>query len=122
MNCLNSRLPAIGRTVDSATRSCIPPSGRTTLSTVARLDYIHVTHADPHAQRARRMLAAHPELRDLAGPQPTTAGWVRALVMGQLALAVLVGDRRWYVWVPVAYVAGATIDHALWALIHDTCH
>jgi len=89
---------------------------------VARLDYIHVTHADPHAQRARQMLAAHPELRDLAGPQPTTALWVLFLVVAQLALAAVVGDQRWYVWVPVAYIAGATIDHALWALIHDTCH
>jgi sphingolipid delta-4 desaturase len=26
------------------------------------------------------------------------------------------------VWVPCAYVIGATIDHALWALIHDCCH
>ena len=68
------------------------------------------------------MLAAHPELRDLAGPQATTALWVIALVAAQLAIAVLVGDRRWYVWVPVAYIVGATIDHALWALIHDTCH
>jgi sphingolipid delta-4 desaturase len=68
------------------------------------------------------MLAAHPELRDLAGPQPTTALWVLFLVVAQLALAAVVGDQRWYVWVPVAYIAGATIDHALWALIHDTCH
>jgi len=89
---------------------------------VASLDYIHVTHAEPHAQRAREILAAHPELRELAGPQPTTALWISSLVVVQLGLAVLVGDRPWFIWMPVAYVAGATIDHALWALIHDTCH
>ena len=27
-------------------------------------------------KRARQMLAAHPELRELAGPQPTTALWI----------------------------------------------
>jgi sphingolipid 4-desaturase/C4-monooxygenase len=89
---------------------------------VAALDYIHVTHGEPHAQRAREILAAHPELRELAGPQPTTALWILSLVVVQLGLAVLIGDRPWYIWIPVAYLAGATIDHALWALIHDTCH
>ncbi|HUK33442.1 MAG TPA: fatty acid desaturase, partial [Vicinamibacterales bacterium] len=86
------------------------------------LDYIHVTYGEPHAQRSRQMLAAHPELRELAGAQPTTALWILALVVAQLGLAVLVADRRWYIWVPVAYIVGATIDHALWALIHDSCH
>jgi len=89
---------------------------------VAALDYIHVTHPEPHAQRARQMLAAHPELRELSGPQPATALWVLLLVVAQLGLAVLVGNRSWMIWVPVAYIVGATIDHALWALIHDTCH
>ena len=86
------------------------------------LDYIRVTHGDPHAQRARQMLAAHPELRDLAGPTPSTAVWIVALVAVQLGLAFLLGHRSWMIWVPVAYLVGATIDHALWALIHDTCH
>ena len=68
------------------------------------------------------MLAAHPELRLLAGPEPHTAIWVAVLVGAQLALAVAVGNQPWYVWLPVAYLLGATIDHALWALIHETAH
>ena len=68
------------------------------------------------------MLAAHPELRELAGPTPSTALWILTLVVAQLSLAVLVGSRSWMIWVPAAYLMGATIDHALWALIHDTCH
>ena len=68
------------------------------------------------------MLAAHPELRELAGPAPVTALWTLGLVVAQIGLAVLVGSRSWMIWVPVAYLVGATIDHALWALIHDTCH
>jgi sphingolipid delta-4 desaturase len=89
---------------------------------VAALDYIHVTYGEPHAARGRQMLAAHPELRALAGPLPMSAVWTLGLVAAQCGLAVLVGDRRWYVWVPCAYLIGATIDHALWALIHDCCH
>jgi len=89
---------------------------------VALLDYIHVTHGEPHAQRGRRMLAAHPELRALAGTEPLSALWTLLLVVAQLALALAVGHRSWLIWAPTAYLVGATIDHALWALIHDTCH
>src|SRR5205807_279640 len=70
----------------------------------------------------RRMLATHPELRALAGPYPLSALWTLVLVAAQLLLAIIVGHRRWMIWAPAAYVIGATIDHALWALIHDTCH
>ena len=85
-------------------------------------DFTYVSYPHPHVERGRQILAAHPELRALAKPFPATALWVSALVASQLALAVLVGHRPWYVWLPLAYVVGATIDHALWVLIHDSCH
>ena len=89
---------------------------------MSRGDYIRVSYGEPHAARGRQMLAAHPELRALAGPTPTSAVWTLALVTVQCGFALWLGPTRWYVWLPVAYVAGATIDHALWALIHDSCH
>jgi sphingolipid delta-4 desaturase len=85
-------------------------------------DYIRVTCSEPHAARGRQMLARHPELRALAGHDVTSAGWIVALVVVQFGLALVVGGRRWWVWAPCAYLIGATIDHALWALIHDTTH
>ena len=48
--------------------------------------------------------------------------WTLLLVVAQIALALIVGHRSWMIWAPAAYLIGATIDHALWALIHDTCH
>jgi sphingolipid delta-4 desaturase len=89
---------------------------------VQGLDYTHVTYAEPHAARGRQILAAHPELRALAGPTPVSALWTAALVAVQCGLALYVAQRSWIVWLPVAYLVGATIDHALWALIHDCCH
>ena len=86
------------------------------------LDYIRVTYPEPHALRGRQMLAAHPELRDLAGPDPRSALWVVVLAAVQFGLALTIGRGRWYICVPFAYVVGATIDHALWALIHETAH
>jgi sphingolipid 4-desaturase/C4-monooxygenase len=89
---------------------------------VPGFDYIRVFHGEPHAGRGRELLAAHPELRALAGHNPMSAVWTVALVAAQIGLALLVGDRRWFVWLPCAYIAGATIDHALWVLIHECSH
>jgi sphingolipid delta-4 desaturase len=89
---------------------------------VSNPDYIRVAYGEPHAARGRQMLAAHPELRALAGPTPISAVWTVALVVIQCGLALRLGPMRWYVWLPIAYVIGATIDHALWALIHDCTH
>jgi sphingolipid delta-4 desaturase len=85
-------------------------------------DYIRVTYPEPHASRGRQMMAAHPELRALIGPDRSSAAWIVALVALQMGLAFIVGNRAWYVWLPCAYVIGATIGHALWALIHETAH
>src|SRR4051812_33088785 len=89
---------------------------------MAAVDYIRVTYGEPHAARGRQMLIAHPELRALAGHHPATAFWALGLVLAQCGLALVVGHRSWLVWLPCSYVIGATIDHALWALIHDCAH
>jgi sphingolipid delta-4 desaturase len=85
-------------------------------------DFFRTTTTQPHVGRGRELLAAHPELRSLAGPAPVTALWTVTLVAMQMALGLLVGHRAWWLWLPVAYVVGATIDHALWVLIHECCH
>ncbi len=89
---------------------------------MATADYIRVEYAEPHAARGRRILAAHPELRALAGPRALSAVWIVALVTAQIAIAVALGSQSWHIWLPSAYVVGATIDHALWVLIHECAH
>src|SRR5581483_650999 len=86
------------------------------------LDYIRVSYGEPHAGRGRQLLAAHPELRALAGPARSSAVWVIVLVLAQLGTALAIGGRSWLIWVPCAYIVGATIDHALWVLIHECSH
>jgi sphingolipid delta-4 desaturase len=89
---------------------------------MARADYIHVARVQQHTTRRRDILQAHPEVRELAGPDASSAAWVVGLVAAQFGLAFLVGAARWYIWLPVAYIVGATIDHALWVLIHECTH
>jgi sphingolipid delta-4 desaturase len=87
-----------------------------------RDDYIHVTSVQQHTWRRREILRTHPEVRALAGPLPSTAAWVVALVVAQLALGLTLARVPWWLWLPLAYVVGATIDHALWVLIHECTH
>ncbi len=81
-----------------------------------------MTGAEPHVGRGRQILATHPELRFLAGHLPQSAGWALLLVATQIGLSLLLMGLPWYVWLPTAYVVGATIDHALFVLIHETAH
>ena len=92
------------------------------LEPVTRTDYIRVDSLPQHVTRRRQILQAHPEVRELAGPASSSVVWVVALVAVQFALALWMGPRQWWIWVPVAYVVGATIDHALWVLIHECTH
>ncbi len=85
-------------------------------------DFIRVTYPQPHDLRARQILAAHPEIRTLSGHTPSTALFVVALVSLQLALAVATRQVPWWAMLLCAYAIGATIDHALWVLIHDCTH
>jgi sphingolipid delta-4 desaturase len=87
-----------------------------------RSNYLHVPSAQPHIARHRDILRAHPEVRELTGATPSSMAWIVALVLTQFALALLVGHRAWWIWLLVAYLAGATIDHALWVLIHECTH
>jgi sphingolipid delta-4 desaturase len=89
---------------------------------VARTDYIHVRRVQQHVTRRRAILEKHPEVRGLAGPQPSSALWIAALVTAQFAIALAIGASRWWMWLPAAYLIGATIDHALWVLIHECAH
>ena len=89
---------------------------------VVTADYIRVSTEDPHVDRGRKLLATHPELRELAGPLRSSAVWVVTLATFQLALAIAVARQPWYVWLPTAYIVGATVDHALWVLIHECAH
>ena len=59
-------------------------------------DFIRVTDGEPHAARARRTPARHPELRPLAFPQPLGAFRVIGLVAARLGFSIVVADRPWY--------------------------
>jgi sphingolipid 4-desaturase/C4-monooxygenase len=81
-----------------------------------------VTFNEPHLDRTRALLKAHPELRALFGPVAATAWWVIGIVAVQIAVALLLRHAPWWALLLTAYAFGAFADHALWTLIHDSTH
>jgi sphingolipid delta-4 desaturase len=84
--------------------------------------FLRVDYDEPHRERTRTLLAAHPEARELCGNAPASALLVGALVALQLGLAWLLRDRPPWLWLLVSYSAGAVATHALWVLIHECAH
>lgn len=76
----------------------------------------------PHIQRARDILRAHPEVRELFGEEPRSGYWGVALVVAQLALAVRFSELSLLWIILLSYLVGAFIHHALWVLIHEASH
>ena len=75
-----------------------------------------------HTQRRRDIIKSYPGVKVLFGPYPLSALFIVGLVALQWTAAWLVCDQPWYVIVPVAYVAGAVLNHALYVLMHEATH
>lgn len=88
-----------------------------------RKDFIWSLTEEPHASRRKQILAAHPEVTKLMGPEPLTKYIVAGLVALQLTAAYLLKDMAftWQFFV-VAYVVGATATQALFLAIHEITH
>jgi sphingolipid delta-4 desaturase len=76
----------------------------------------------PHRDRARALVRAHPEIRDLTGPAPITGAFVLLLVAAQVGIAWALRDVQWWLLAAAAWLVGAFLAHGLWVLIHDCTH
>ena len=78
----------------------------------------------PHPDRARRILAAHPEVRKQFEADRWSALWTLLVIGLQLgiAIALSVWDAPWWAILVAAYIVGAFANHALFVLIHDYTH
>ncbi len=87
-----------------------------------RSDFERVDYEQPHFIRMRAILEAHPEIKQLFGPDSRIAAWTVALVGGQLALGACLEGRSFWMILVTAYVIGAVANHALWVVIHECAH
>jgi sphingolipid delta-4 desaturase len=88
------------------------------------LAYDVVDYPEPHLERTRKLLSAHPEVRALFGHQRSTALFVFGVVALQVAVAVALAHAHvaWWAVLVAAWCFGAFADHALWTLIHECTH
>ncbi|MBU6375706.1 MAG: fatty acid desaturase [Bdellovibrionales bacterium] len=85
-------------------------------------DFIRVNYPEPHRDRAKRIIQAHPEVRELFGNTPSTFLWVLAVVAIQTAMAWFLRDASWGWVLLAAFTIGATCNHAVFVLIHECAH
>ncbi|MFL6726098.1 MAG: fatty acid desaturase [Sphingomicrobium sp.] len=85
------------------------------------------THSDrplPHRQRAKQILATHPEVRALFKRDRWSALWTVLLVALQVGvgIALTLFQAPWWAIIITAYALGAFANHALFVLIHEYTH
>ncbi|CAM9830713.1 sphingolipid delta(4)-desaturase/C4-monooxygenase DES2 [Lampetra fluviatilis] len=89
---------------------------------VTRTDFEWVYTEQPHTERRKQILAKHPEIKELMGPDPQLKWVVSVMVLVQVLMLYLVSDLSWK-WVMFwAYGLGGCINHSLTLAIHDISH
>jgi sphingolipid delta-4 desaturase len=68
------------------------------------------------------MLRAHPDLKDLVGPDRRTLVLFVLAPAAQVAIAAAASAAPWWAIVLVGYVVGAWLSHVCWVLIHEATH
>jgi sphingolipid delta-4 desaturase len=88
------------------------------------LTFTRTTTGEPHAARRRRLIAAHPEIRALAGFDRRTAWVTLAVSIAQLSIAAIVsrGHLGALAILALGWMIGAPLTHWLSMAIHETSH
>jgi sphingolipid 4-desaturase/C4-monooxygenase len=87
-----------------------------------QIDFVYSELPEPHRERTRAILKAHPEARELIGRNPISLLLIIGVVAMQLGIAFLLRDQAWWLTLIVAYLVGAFANHGLFVLIHECAH
>jgi sphingolipid delta-4 desaturase len=92
--------------------------------TVPEATFMQTDTRVPHRERAKQILAAHPDVRRLFERDRWSALWTVLLVALQVAIGIGLAALHapWWAIIIAAYGLGAFINHALFVLIHDYTH
>lgn len=77
---------------------------------------------EPHRDRTRQILRAHPDVRELLGRNPWTFLVTLGVVALQFGMAFALRAESWWWVVLAAYVVGAFANHSLYVMIHEYTH
>ncbi len=77
---------------------------------------------EPHKERTRAILKAHPEVREHIGRNPISFLIILFVVGLQITIAYLLSSQPWWLALIVAFLVGAFANHACYVLIHEAAH
>lgn len=89
---------------------------------MSKIDFYYSPEPEPHKERTKQILAAHPEVRNLIGRNPYSFLLVLFIVGFQITAAFMLRNQPWWLILPAAWFAGAFANHALYVLIHEAAH
>jgi len=84
--------------------------------------FVYSQESEPHRNRTKTILKAHPQIRNLIGKNPLTIFAIIALVLFQTLMGWAVEGQSWWIVLAAAYILGAFADHALFVMIHECSH
>jgi len=77
---------------------------------------------EPHKERTKKILKAHPEVRELISRNAGSIYLIIEIVIAQLCIAYILRNQPWWLILISAYSIGAISNHALFVLIHESSH
>lgn len=89
---------------------------------VSRDDFMWVYTEQPHMNRRKAIVTAHPEITKLFGIDESFKYVVIAMVLFQVFMCWLLQDADWTLIFLEAYLCGGVINHAMTLAIHDISH
>lgn len=87
-----------------------------------KLDFSYSQNPEPHKQRTRDILKAHPEVRNLIGRNPYSFLIILLVIGIQTTISILLSESAWWLALIFSYVIGAFASHCAYVLIHDASH
>lgn len=83
-----------------------------------RTDFAHSNLPEPHRDRTKQILKAHPDVRAVIGKNPYTVFAIILIVAIQVTLAIWLKGEAWWLMLLVAYFIGAFANHAGYMSAH----
>lgn len=90
--------------------------------TTAKKEFQFSNTPEPHKERTRAILKAHPEVREHIGRNPYSFIIILLVVGLQLTIAYLLSSQPWWLALLAAFFIGAFANHACYVLIHEAAH
>jgi sphingolipid 4-desaturase/C4-monooxygenase len=95
------------------------------MNPAGQTEFFQTEFDQPHPERTRAIIRAHPEVRQLIGRNPFTAVIMLTVLSIQTAIAFLMGRlgiHYWWLSLLIAFCVGAFLNHCMYVIIHDATH